>query len=79
MIYAGESSWVVGAAGSRTKCRVGFWVTGIVPGKLLADGNEDLELPEYTYSQLLQHCLLLRLSFLHCLCAFVKIQLFVYV
>ena len=44
--------------GSRTKCRVGSWVTGMVPSKLLADGNEGLELPEYIYIQLLQHCLL---------------------
>ena len=65
--------------GSRTKCRVGSWVTGMVPSKLLADRNEGLELPEYIYIQLLQHCLLLRLSFLHCLSAFVKIQLFIYV
>lgn len=70
---------MVGAVGSRTKCRVGSWVTGMVPSKLLADGNEGLELPEYIYIQLLQHCLLLRLSFLHCLSAFVKIQLFIYV
>ena len=79
MIYAGESSWVVGAVGSRSKCRVGFWVTGTVPSKLLADGNEGLELPEYIYIQLLHPCLLLRLSFLHCVSAFVKIQLFIYV
>ena len=42
--------------GSRTKCRVGSWVTGMVPSKLLADRNEGLELPEYIYIQLLQHC-----------------------
>ena len=32
--------------GSRTECRVGSWLTGMVPSKLLADGNQGQELPE---------------------------------